>query len=151
MAYERFGRGGEWVHRHRQGRRKAARWGDLIMMSTDGARTGYEDDDTLGNATVSFARLTTGSSCVLQVCGDLDIAVSADLFRELEILLEVGGEHVAIDLSGVAFIDSSALSALVHAHTRAKERRQQLTLLRPSPACEKVLNITGLDRVFRIG
>jgi anti-sigma B factor antagonist len=120
------------------------------MMSTDGVRTSYQDEDTLGNTTVSFVRSTTGGSCVLQVCGDLDIAVSAELSRELELLLEVGGERVAIDLSGVAFMDSSALSALVHAHTRAKERGQELMLLRPSPACEKVLNITGLDRVFLV-
>jgi anti-sigma B factor antagonist len=101
---------------------------------------------------VTFARLTgSDDSCVLEIRGDLDIAVSGLLGCELDELLGAGNAKVAVDLSGVQFMDSSALSALVQAHERARERKQQFVLLRPSPACAKVLNITGLDRVFGVG
>ena len=119
-------------------------------MSTDGTRTsyGYEDSPS-EDAVVRFTRLEPSADlCVLEVRGDLDIAVSAVLSRELDELLDLGHSRVAVDLSGVLFMDSSALSALVHAHERAKSTGRLLELVRPSPACAKVLSITGLDRVF---
>ena len=121
-------------------------------MSSDGTRTSYgHEDASLEDAIVSFNRLEPGvDTCVLEIRGDLDIAVSAVLSRELDELLDVGCRRVAVDLSGVAFMDSSALSSLVHAHERAKESGRLLELVRPSPACAKVLSITGLDRVFGV-
>jgi anti-sigma B factor antagonist len=106
-------------------------------------------DDSVEGAPVAFIR--SGPSerpCVLEVRGDLDIAVSGLLERELEELLDRGTGQVDVDLSGVLFMDSSALSALVHAHRRAQATGQDLNLIRPSAACTKVLSITGLDRVF---
>jgi anti-sigma B factor antagonist len=118
----------------------------------DGARAGYDDLDTSReDVGATFTRVETiGDFCVLEVRGDLDIAVSAVLGRELDELLYVGLERVGIDLWGVTFMDSSALSALVHAHERALERGQRLELLRPSPVCAKVLNITGLDQLLDV-
>jgi anti-sigma B factor antagonist len=99
----------------------------------------------------TFRRVETiGDFCVLEVRGDLDIAVSAALGRELDGLLDTGRDRVGIDLSGVMFMDSSALSALIHAHERARAQGHRLELLRPSPACAKILTITGLDRVFDV-
>lgn len=118
-------------------------------MSTDGVRTDYDDEDaSLADAAVGFTRRDSAELRVLEVRGDLDIAVSATLGRVLDDLLDVGDEQVGVDLSGVTFMDSSALSMLVSAHERARQHGQQLELLRPSPACAKVLAITGLDRVF---
>ena len=85
---------------------------------------------------------------VLTVRGELDISTSGRLHQELKALLDAGTEQVEIDLSGVVFMDSSALSALVGAHDRASRQSQHLTLASPSPACAKVLGITGLDRIF---
>jgi anti-sigma B factor antagonist len=111
------------------------------------AREAGESDD----AGVTFTRLDVNDdACVLEIRGDLDIAVSGLLGHELDELLDLNRTQVAVDLSGVQFMDSSALSALVQAHERARERTQQFVLLRPSPACAKVLNITGLDRVFGV-
>jgi anti-sigma B factor antagonist len=122
-------------------------------MSTDATRASYGHEDlSLADAVVSFTRVEpTPDLCVLEVRGDLDIAISAVLSRELDELLELGHPRVAVDLSGVSFMDSSALSALVQAHERAKETGRTLQVVRPSPACAKVLSITGLDRVLGVG
>jgi anti-sigma B factor antagonist len=85
---------------------------------------------------------------VLIVRGELDISTSGLLQHELDDLLDGGVQRVEVDLSGVVFMDSSALSALCGAHERANKQGQHLALLSPSPACAKVLGITGLDRVF---
>ena len=118
-------------------------------MSIEKAHTRADETD---DGAVTFTRVSVdGQGCVLEIRGDLDIAVSGLLGHELDELLDLDIERVAVDLSGVQFMDSSALSALVQAHERARERKQQFVLLRPSPACAKVLNITGLDRVFGVG
>jgi anti-sigma B factor antagonist len=88
---------------------------------------------------------------VLTITGELDISTSSRLQQELNQVLDVGTARVEIDLSGVVFMDSSALSALVAAHERAGRQNQHLGLVSPSPACTKVLGITGLDRVFNLG
>jgi anti-anti-sigma factor len=85
---------------------------------------------------------------VLTVSGELDISTAGALQHALQELLDAETERVEVDLSGVVFMDSSALSALVAAHERATKHNQRLALVRPSPACAKVLGITGLDRVF---
>jgi anti-sigma B factor antagonist len=99
--------------------------------------------------TAEFFRRSTGADLeVLTVRGELDISTAARLQQELAELLDIGTARVAVDLSGVVFMDSSALSALVAAHERAALQSQRLTLSSPSPACAKVLGITGLDRIF---
>jgi anti-sigma B factor antagonist len=115
-------------------------------------RVDLESSDASGEIpAATFTRVDTiGGFCVLEVRGDLDIAVTAALGRELDGLLALGLDRVGIDLSRVMFMDSSALSVLIHAHERARERGRRLELLRPSPACAKILGITGLDRVFEI-
>jgi anti-sigma B factor antagonist len=87
---------------------------------------------------------------ILTVRGELDISTSGMLRKELNELLDGGTQRVEVDLSGVVFMDSSALSTLVSAHDRARERSLRLELVSPSPACAKVLGITGLDRVFNL-
>jgi anti-sigma B factor antagonist len=99
--------------------------------------------------TAEFFRRSAGSDLeVLTVRGELDISTAARLQQELVELLDTGTARVAVDLAGVVFMDSSALSALVAAHERAALQSQHLALASPSPACVKVLGITGLDRIF---
>jgi anti-sigma B factor antagonist len=99
--------------------------------------------------TAEFLRRSAGSDLeVLTVRGELDISTAARLQQELAALLDAGTARVTVDLAGVVFMDSSALSALVAAHERATLQSQHLALDSPSPACAKVLGITGLDRIF---
>ena len=107
-----------------------------------------EGDDDAEIAAVSFSKSGSGNDLTLEIRGDLDIAAARALGRELDDLLDAATGRARVDLSGVQFMDSSALSALVRAHERARTRGQHLELANPSPACAKVLSITGLDRVF---
>jgi anti-sigma B factor antagonist len=106
-------------------------------------------DESVDEAAVMFTRRwLADDACSLEIRGDLDIAISGLLRHELDELLALDIGRLDIDLSGVLFMDSSALSALVQANETAHRRNQQFNLLHPSPACMKVLTITGLDRVF---
>jgi anti-sigma B factor antagonist len=122
-------------------------------MDDNETRTREEISDPLSpdEYAVTYRRLDVDQGlCVLEIHGDLDVAVARSLIFELDGLLEVGAPRVGVDLSGVPFMDSSALSALVRARERAAARGQRLDLLRPSPACAKVLSLTGLDHIFGV-
>jgi anti-sigma B factor antagonist len=121
-------------------------------MTMDDVRTQHGFDGAPEAAAVMFTRHWSDREvCTLEIRGDLDIAISGLLRQELDELQELGIARLDVDLSGVLFMDSSALSALVQANETARRRHQQFNLLRPSPACSKVLSITGLDRVFGLG
>jgi anti-anti-sigma factor len=115
----------------------------------DNVRASDVFETTPEGAAVMFTRQwTSDDACTLEIRGDLDIAISGLLRQELDELLALGIGHIDVDLAGVLFMDSSALSALVHANETAGNNGQQFTLRNPSPACTKVLRITGLDHVF---
>ena len=117
------------------------------MPQANGERGGARPARPADAAEFSRRSPTPGVG-ILTVRGELDIASSGALQQELNDLLDAGTQRVEVDLSGVVFMDSSALSALVGAHERANRQNQHLALLSPSPACAKVLGITGLDRIF---
>lgn len=58
--------------------------------------------------------------------------------------------EVCLDLSGVTFIDSSGLRALVAAHKRAEAAGGGLVIVDPSPPVLRLLGLTGLDQVLAI-
>ena len=101
--------------------------------------------------TVAFSRRCPSPDLgILTVRGELDISTSGLLQRELDDLLDTEIPRVEVDLSGVSFMDSSALGVLLAVHERAGQRGLHLALASPSSACLKVIGITGLDKVFEL-
>lgn len=63
---------------------------------------------------------------------------------------DIDGSTVVLDLSAVAFIDSSGLSALLDARRLAEDTSGELVLRNPSTAVSRLLQMTQLEEVFRI-
>ena len=82
---------------------------------------------------------------VVRVRGDLDMSNTGVL---TEALTEAGavGTHVTADLSGVTFMDSSALNALVASARVLSDAGQRLALGERSAVVERILEITGLAK-----
>jgi hypothetical protein len=59
-----------------------------------------------------------------------------------------GDVQLAVDMSGVAFIDASGIGVLVAAANRARLAGGGLTLLAPSPQVRRLLDILHLDAVL---
>ena len=92
-----------------------------------------------------------GFVTVLTVTGDLVIGDAEAAFkRTVTRLLEEGHIHLLVDLSGVGFLDSSGLGALVRALTNSQKEGGQTKLLRAGPQIRKLLQMTKLDSVFEI-
>lgn len=95
----------------------------------------------------SFAAAVTsgnGGERVVSLTGDLDISSSP----VLDDLLQDLSEPVTIDMTGLSFIDSSGLSALLRSHDRASAAGSQLSLIVGSGPVRRLLEVTGLDSHF---
>jgi anti-anti-sigma factor len=95
--------------------------------------------------------LVGGDVPVVAVHGELDI----DGAPELRVVLmdaidQRPGQHVVVDLEGVGFIDSAGLSVLLGGLERARDAGGDLTLVATGQGVLKVLELTGLTRVFEI-
>lgn len=87
---------------------------------------------------------------VLHVRGELDVA-TAPAVRDA--LVEVLGEpcsHLIVDLSGVHFIDNTAIGVIVGAHTRITSQGGRFSAVVTTTAVRKVLQIAGLLRAWRV-
>lgn len=98
---------------------------------------------------ISSERLA-GTLGLVVLTGEVDI-YTAPRFREGMIeLLDAGVDRLVIDLSGVTFIDSTALGVLIGGVRRVHGVDGAMTLVVNSRPVERVLSITGLDRVFAL-
>jgi anti-sigma B factor antagonist len=86
---------------------------------------------------------------VVSLAGELDL-YNANAVREalLECCAE-SPERLIVDLSGVKFIDSTALGVLIEARTRLANKKGFL-LAAPGLETRRALEISGLDRHFSV-
>ena len=97
---------------------------------------------------VTVASLSNWLSLV-SVSGALDLYTCERLQRSIDEAASVGADTVLVDLSGVGFIDSTALGVIVQETKRLEGRGVVLALVTDDPRTLRVLEVTGLDRVMR--
>jgi anti-sigma B factor antagonist len=85
-----------------------------------------------------------GSATVLALFGEFDLAGIQQFEAELG-KLEAGAKVLVVDLSGLDFMDSSGLRALVMADQRAAKQGRRLAIVPGPPAVRRVFEITQLD------
>ena len=95
-------------------------------------------------------RHTVRGWTVITVTGELDLHTAPSLQVEISTAMEEEARFLAVDLTGVGFMDSTALGILVSSSTRARERGGELTLIGVSGSPAKVLSVTGMDEVFPV-
>lgn len=91
-----------------------------------------------------------GAALIFRLKGSLDLATSPTVRAAL---LEAAGEEkheIVVDLSNVEFIDSTGLGALIGGHRRALENGGGVSLVVTDGPISRLLNITGLIRVFKV-
>ena len=82
----------------------------------------------------------------VRLAGEVDLAL-----HRVELAIEdaVAGEEgvdILIDVDAVTFLDSTGLRVLVAAHARCAGDGRSLTLVNPSIAVSRILEITGLGK-----
>ena len=107
------------------------------------------DVDVRPPETASIEAWTEGDVRNLRPHDDLDTVTSARLYEAIKTGIS-GHDRVVVDLSAVGFIDSSGLSALLVARRYAQRHDADLRLVRPSRACRRAIDITGLREVLGV-
>ena len=91
-----------------------------------------------------------GSWTVVEVAGESDRHTTPPLREHVLQLIDEGTDRLALDMTKVEFMDSSSLGALVMCLKRMREHDGSLVLAGVAGTPMKVLNLTGLDRVFEL-
>jgi len=92
--------------------------------------------------------LWIGQVAVVTLPPEIDVT-NADMVREeLASVLNQGAALLIADLSKTSFCDSAGVSALVRTFRRAATSESSMRLVVSTPAVERVLSITGVDRLL---
>ena len=86
----------------------------------------------------------------VRLLGELDMSTAPQLRDELLRLVSGGATMVTVDLSELAFVDSTGLSVLITGLKRLRKQGGEMALRSPTPGTRRVLEITGLTEVFPI-
>lgn len=87
---------------------------------------------------------------ILAVSGEVDVYSAPALKDKITELIESGQRTLIVDLSSVAFLDSTGLGALVEARAATTEAGGAMPLVCGQERILKLFTITGLDGVFSI-
>jgi anti-sigma B factor antagonist len=86
----------------------------------------------------------------IRLLGELDMSTATQLREELLGLAGREGPQVTVDLSELAFVDSTGLSVLITGLKRIRQQGGDMALRSPTPSTRRVLEITGLTEVFSV-
>ena len=92
-----------------------------------------------------------GPITILDLNGPLKLGESEQRFRQqFQELIEQGTRHIAVNLSGVSYMDSSGIGSLVRAFTQAKKAGCRCTFFAPTKQVSQLIQMVRLDSVLDI-
>jgi anti-sigma B factor antagonist len=104
-------------------------------------------DDIGDDITVDAEHEPGADAATVRVSGEIDASTAPTLAATLDRVIAAGATAIAVDLGAVDFIDSTGLTTLIAARTQL-DGRGTLTVVSPSDAVRRLLDLTGLDELF---
>lgn len=101
----------------------------------------------MGNFQVSDD-LLDGDVRVLRAAGEVDFDVAPQFKRRISSLIEGGDRRLVVDLSGVEFIDSTAIGVLVGAIRRMRAAGGSLVVVCDNDEVRAIFEAVGLENVI---
>jgi anti-sigma B factor antagonist len=87
---------------------------------------------------------------LIELSGRIDSGNASELEEAFHGLANDGRYNLVLELSGVDYMSSAGLRAMVAALRECKKHRGDLRLANPSERMGEVLDLAGLDSVFSI-
>ncbi|QWB21517.1 MULTISPECIES: STAS domain-containing protein [Streptomyces] len=100
--------------------------------------------------TLTIDHRDTATGPVLAVAGDLDYAQAPELRLQVDQVTLAPGQCLVLDLSGLAFCDSTGITALLAARQHALAAEADIVLAGVPANLLRVLTLVGLDQVFTL-
>lgn len=85
---------------------------------------------------------------IVAVMGEVDLHTAPKVQQAIE-RAAVNGT-VVVDMSGIAFMDSTALSTFMRVQDLLRERGVSFRLTAPSEAVERIFGVTGFGEYFEV-
>ena len=86
---------------------------------------------------------------IVELAGRLTVNDQPGLLKEvIDEAAKKGSRRIALDLSGVRYIDSTRLGELIAAHITLSRQGGRLTLVALPPRIAELIDIAGLGSVF---
>jgi anti-sigma B factor antagonist len=89
-----------------------------------------------------------GNAFQLSLYGELDISSARVLERRIQMARSSRSEQVVLDLSGLQFMDSAGLRALLQVQENLRDAGQNVALLRGPRAVQQVFDLTDATKLF---
>jgi anti-anti-sigma factor len=92
----------------------------------------------------------SGDLLELRISGRLDNESSEHLTSAINDAVRLGSHSVTLDLSGVDYISSAGIGALVKAHKQFQTLRGYFGISALSPAAAEIIRLTGLSKILQL-
>jgi len=94
-------------------------------------------------------RIESGVGIIL-VSGEIDIATAPLLEESIEQVLDKGVDRLDLDMRNVPFMDSQGIGLAARTLRSLEGNGGKLRIVNPSHQVEKVLSISGLDKLLEV-
>lgn len=119
-----------------------------VMNTDSGPRRFQPDNEPISWASLPTSVKASGEAALVVLQGELDVATAPRL-RHLLGAISATTTHITLDLGALEFMDAAGLGVMVETNNALNRKGGRLQVNNPSPLCEKVLGITGLDLLLR--
>jgi anti-sigma B factor antagonist len=89
-------------------------------------------------------------TCVIVVAGEADMTTAVKFNESFFSAARAGTRRVVADLTGVEFIDTTMLNALVVGHRRMVRDRGRFAVVCTGTRLRRVLDVTGLGQILAV-
>ncbi len=94
----------------------------------------------------------SGEKATLSLSGRFDFTAHKEFRQHAERTVQNNGiTGVEVDLSGVEYLDSSALGMLLLLKENAEKSKQSVSLINCQGAVRRILEVANFDKLFRLG
>ncbi len=86
----------------------------------------------------------------LKINGEIDVYTSPKFKDELHSMINQSNSDIVIDGENLEYIDSTGLGVLMSGLKKLREEQNNITIKNIRPNIQKLLKITGLNKIFII-
>lgn len=91
-----------------------------------------------------------GAGDKLMLSGNVDGSSAVDVERAVASQMDGQGRRLRLDISGLAFIDSTGAQAILHVHNAIEAYGRRVVFEKPQHEVRRVLHLLGLDQVLDV-
>lgn len=86
----------------------------------------------------------------IRLSGELDVSTVPEFNKRISELRQRDIHSIVLDLSGITFMDSTGLSAILVAEMHARMRGQRFSVIEGPPHVNELFRLTGVDNFLEI-